>query len=95
MVAFVIGHELGHYSLGHLLNGPSTTPLLLKNQEHCADLFSCHLMTELGFNTLAVIDFLQLLAKSIDIDFESSTHPSIRQRIELIEQFCISRICSS
>ena len=90
MVAFVICHELGHYCLAHLHN--TTRDMnVFKNQEHCADLYSVQVLIRLGFRCSPAIEFLKLLSKSIDIDYESDTHPSIRRRIELIEQFLYFR----
>lgn len=73
-IAFLLGHEIGHYILGHCRFG------YLFDSHRCefnADKFSAELMRDAGYNVQRGIK----LFDSFDIQHATKTHPSVEERI--------------
>jgi Zn-dependent protease with chaperone function len=89
VLAFAIGHELGHIALGHL--GDAPTPAQSRKDEMDADDFAVKLCKLLGYNKAGLFKFLH--AKKSDYDYfnlissqANSTHPSYTQRLQQAKQ---------
>jgi hypothetical protein len=89
ILAFAIGHELGHIALGHVGDAPS--PEQSRKDEMDADDFGVRLCKMLGYNKAGLFKFLH--SKKEDYDWmniqtsvPNSSHPSMTQRSNKAKQ---------
>jgi predicted Zn-dependent protease len=96
VLAFAIGHELGHVALGHV--GVPNSPEESRRDESNADQFGVRLCKALGYNKAGVFKFLYGKQGEIEklnrqTSQPNSTHPSVTQRMDRARQqgFQLSR----
>ena len=83
ILAFAIGHELGHIALGHV--GVAPTPVQSRKDELDADEFGVRICKVLGYNKAGLFKFLNTkkedqLWMNLQTSSPNSTHPSLDQR---------------
>lgn len=86
-LAFVLAHELAHYSLGHdleaFLDNPKAT--LGMSKEHDADEVGLELLSKAGYNSRASIALMKFFRRKFgDVDF-SLIHGTPTERINDLE----------
>ena len=89
VLAFAIGHELGHIALGHA-DVPSS-PEQSRKDESNADNFAVRLCKALGYNKAGVFKFLYAKKGEIEninrlTSQPNSTHPTMNQRMDRARQ---------
>lgn len=96
VLAFAVGHELGHIALGHV--GTPNSPEESRRDESDADQFGVKLCKALGYNKAGVFKFLYAKKGEIEklnrlTSQPNSTHPSVTQRMNQARQqgFQLSR----
>jgi hypothetical protein len=92
MIAFVLGHEIGHIMLCHCDQTYSDTNNVSRNNERSADLFSCSIFQGTGFGSSFVDGaiFMQLvfyfMSDKRHRNSQYGTHPGMKDRIMNIVQ---------
>ena len=89
VLAFAIGHELGHIALGH--NDVPSSPEQSRKDESNADNFAVRLCKALGYNKAGVFKFLYAKKGEIEnmnrlTSQPNSTHPTMTQRMDRARQ---------
>ena len=89
VLAFAIGHELGHIALGH--NDVPSSPEQSRKDESNADNFAVRLCKALGYNKAGVFKFLYTKKGEIEnmnklTSQPNSTHPTMTQRMDKARQ---------
>jgi hypothetical protein len=89
VLAFAIGHELGHIALGHA-DAPSS-PEQSRKDESDADNFGIRVCKALGYNKAGVFKFLYAKKGEIEninrlTNQPNSTHPTMNQRMDKARQ---------
>jgi hypothetical protein len=89
VLAFAIGHELGHIALGH--NDVPSSPEQSRKDESNADNFAVRLCKALGYNKAGVFKFLYAKKGEIEnmnrlTSQPNSTHPTMTQRMDKARQ---------
>jgi GNAT superfamily N-acetyltransferase len=89
VLAFAVGHELGHIALGH--TDVSVTPEQSRKDESNADNFAVRLCKALGYNKAGVFKFLYAKKGEIEnmnklTSQPNSTHPTMTQRMDKARQ---------
>lgn len=91
ILAFAIGHELGHIALAHTTPYNQQTPAKSRQQELDADDFGVMLAKSLGYNKASIFRFMH--AKKGEYELYNlmtkqphSTHPTYQQRMNRAQQ---------
>ena len=94
MIAFVLGHEIGHIMLGHLDRTNQIPNNVSRNNERSCDLFSCSILqgTGVGSSFVGGPVFLTLIFFFMDDskyrNHQYGTHPGHRDRVmNMVQSF--------
>ena len=86
-LVFVLGHEMGHVTLGHDPTNIDRTPQQQQNNELEADRFAATVMQRLGYSQAKVFNFMhskkaEYQKQELSNRQRDSTHPTYDQRIK-------------
>ncbi len=91
ILAFAIGHELGHIALGHTTAYKQQSPATSRQQELDADDFGVMLAKSLGYNKASIFKFMHKKQGEYELynlmsKQPNSTHPTFQQRMNRAQQ---------